>query len=138
MKKTIKGSCHCKAVKFELTLPTEFCSHCHCESCRRLHGSAFVTWTSIPERQFNYLVGDQEVCVYESSPGIEWLSCRKCHSHLFQKTTHSKNRIYISLSCLDEKIDRKPDSHVSYEERVDWFCVNDDLPKYKEKASSLI
>ena len=54
----IYGQCHCQKVKFQITPPTEFCSHCHCESCRKTHGAAFVTWTSVPNDQLKNLKGE--------------------------------------------------------------------------------
>ncbi len=135
MKNPIRGHCHCQKIKFEITPPTEFCSHCHCESCRRTHGAAFVTWTSVPEAQLRITQGKEHVKKYESSPGIFWMNCTHCMSPLFQTTHPAKGRIYITVASLIDKLDREPDSHVSYEEHVDWFKVNDELPQYRDKAS---
>lgn len=133
--KTIRGKCHCNQVQFEITPPTEFCSHCHCESCRRTHGAAFVTWTSVQNEKLNILLGKDLIHSYESSPEILWMSCKHCASPLFQTTRYSPNRTYIVVASLIDPLDRSPESHVSYEEHVDWFHVNDNLPQFKEKAS---
>lgn len=135
MSKIIRGHCHCKQVQFEITPPTDFCSHCHCESCRRTHGAAFVTWTSVPKAQLKITSGEKLLKHYESSPNIFWTSCSHCFSPLFQSTPASPGRTYITIASLLDPLDRKPDSHVSYEEHVDWFQVNDSLPQYKAKAS---
>lgn len=135
MKNKIQGHCHCKKVQFEITPPTEFCSHCHCESCRRTHGAAFVTWTSVPNNQLRVLKGGDLIREYESSPQIKWMSCGYCMSPLFQTTHMSPGRTYITVASLVDSLDRNPDSHVSYEERVSWISVNDGLPQYKAKAS---
>lgn len=131
----IKGRCHCSKVKYEITPPTDFCSHCHCESCRRIHGAAFVTWTSVPDSQLNISVGKEFLKTYESSPEVVWLSCSFCSSSLFQKTPSKPGITYITAASLIDKLDREADSHVSYEEHVSWVKINDDLPQHKEKAS---
>lgn len=131
----IKGRCHCQKIKFEITPPTEFCSHCHCESCRRTHGAAFVTWTSVPNNQLKITEGQELIKVYESSPNIFWMSCGHCVSPLFATTHTSPGRTYIGVASLIDKLDREPDSHVSFEEHVNWIKINDDLPQYKAKAS---
>lgn len=131
----IKGRCHCQKVQFEITPPTEFCSHCHCESCRRTHGAAFVTWTSVPNEQLDIIEGKSLLKEYESSPNIIWISCGHCMSPLFQTTHYSPGRIYIVVASLVDKLDREPDSHVSFEEHVDWIKINDGLPQHKAKAS---
>lgn len=138
IKDVIKGRCHCSKIQYELNPPTDFCSHCHCESCRRTHGAAFVTWTSVPESQFKITEGAEGLKTYESSPGITWMSCNTCMSPLFQKTHSSPGRVYITVASLTDKLDREPDSHVSYEEHVRWFKVNDGLSRHKEKASDRI
>lgn len=135
MGEVIRGRCHCQRIQFEITPPTDFCSHCHCESCRRTHGAAFVTWTSVPNHQLRITEGQELIVKYESSPNIEWKSCRHCFSPLFQTTYTTPDRTYITVASLVDKLDREPDSHVSYEEHVDWVKINDGLPQYKAKAS---
>lgn len=136
--KLIRGHCFCRAIQFELTRPTEMCSHCHCESCRRSHGAAFVTWTSVPDGQFQFVKGEERLKKYESSENIFWMFCGDCGTPLFQTTRHSPGRIYVTVASLTAPLDRAPDSHVSFEEKVDWITVNDDLPCYREKASDRV
>ncbi|MGH1467409.1 MAG: GFA family protein [Bdellovibrionales bacterium] len=131
----IKGSCHCKKVLFELTPPTELCSHCHCKSCRKTHGAAFVTWTSVPDKNLTITTGEDLLHKYKSNPGVVWMNCKHCSSPLFQTTSQSPGRTYITVASLDGKLDREPDSHVSFEEHVNWVAINDKLPKHKAKAS---
>ena len=134
----IRGRCHCQKIKFAITPPTDFCAHCHCESCRRTHGAAFVTWTSVPDNQLNITEGKELLNNYESSPHIFWKSCGHCFSPLFQTTTTTPGRTYIVVASLIDKLDRDPECHVSYGERVDWIQIHDDLPKHKMKASERI
>ncbi|NCN26395.1 hypothetical protein GW915_02375 [bacterium] len=74
---------------------------------------------------------------YESSENIFWINCSHCFSPLFQTTRHSPGRTYINVAALSTPLDRKPDSHVSVEEKVSWIEINDGLPQFKEKSSSL-
>ncbi len=138
MKKPIRGRCHCNQVAFEVSPPTDFCSHCHCESCRRIHGAGFVTWTSVPESQLTMNSGKDLLKEYHSSPTSVWISCSHCSSPLFQKTENSPGKTYIALSSLIDPLDRIPECHVSFEERVSWIIVNDGLPQHKEKSSDKI
>ena len=114
------------------------CSHCHCESCRRLHGAAFVTWTSVPDNQLNLTTNPDAIHWYASSTGVRWGSCARCASRLFYRatTTESKARTacwYVAVASLDAPLDRAPSAHVSIEEAVDWCAVDDDLPRYTGK-----
>lgn len=137
-RKSVQGSCYCKKVRFEISFPTIFCSHCHCESCRRTHGAAFVTWTGVPITQFKYLSGKENIKKYVSSSEVRWCFCDNCGSSLLYEHAGSPDKIYMTLANLEGPIDQQPEGHVSYEEHVDWFVVGDSLPKFREKSSEEI
>lgn len=134
----MKGSCFCQAVRFELTGPTEFCGHCHCESCRKSHAAMLVTWTSVPEEQFRLVSGADQVKRFERTPGIGWEFCRRCGSSLFYRSTAAPGRVYVAACSLDDELDRRPDSHVSFEERLDWFDEVHLLPRYRAKSTETL
>lgn len=134
----VTGSCYCRAIEFKIEFPTEFCSHCHCESCRKSHGAPFVTWSSVPLKQFSIVKGRDKLKIYNSSPKVRWEFCGECGSSLFYEHEDAPGRIYFTLSHLDGPLDQRPRAHYSYEERVDWFHVNDTLPKFREKTDQQI
>lgn len=133
-----RGRCFCGAVRFELTFPTETCNHCHCESCRRSHGSAFVTWTSILISRFQFLEGAHLVSRYNSSADVKWGFCSRCGSSFLYEHSQAPDRLWIAAASLIEPLDRQPDSHVSFEEHVNWLEVNDELPRYLGKSQEKI
>jgi hypothetical protein len=134
----VLGSCFCKAVRFEIHFPTDFVSHCHCESCRRSHGAALVTWTGVPLRQFKYLKGQNGLRRYKSSPGVTWIFCENCGTSLLYEHASSPDKIYITVANLEGPLDRFPEGHVSYEEHVPWLKIADGLPKFREKSNEII
>ena len=44
----LNGSCLCGSVAYEVDAPVGPIVHCHCETCRKAHGSAFSSVTSVP------------------------------------------------------------------------------------------
>jgi len=139
--KKIKGRCHCGRLEYEVELPSDFCAHCHCESCRRLSGAPFVTWTSVPLQRFSLLSDEKDLHWYASSPFIEWGSCKNCASLVLYrviKEGHAENpkpdRMYLVVTSLNQPLDRQPAVHVSYEEKMPWLDMNDGLPKYRGKG----
>jgi hypothetical protein len=134
----------CGAVEFTLEPPTDFAGHCHCESCRRSHGAAFVSWTSVPLERFAFVRGEADVKWYRSSEWIEWGFCGACGSSMFYRAIgegHPEkpkvDRAYVTVASLDG-LDRRPGAHVSFEERVEWLDVADDLPKMRGKSNERI
>lgn len=134
----ISGQCYCGGIRFEIVPPTLMFSHCHCESCRRSHGAAFVSWTSVVDKQFEIVAGSHLLACYESTPGIVWQFCQKCGSSMFQTTRHSPGITYVVASVLNGPLDRAPEGHMSFEEKVPWLDVADQLPKFKEKTSDIL
>lgn len=131
---SVNGRCYCGAVQFELTFPTEMCSHCHCESCRKSHGAAFVTWTGLPAKQFKFLSGESKIKKYQSRPGVRWGFCSDCGTSLLYDCDSAPEKVYVTVANLTASLDREPDGHVSFEEHVNWLNINDGLPRYKEKT----
>ncbi len=136
MSEPIPGSCLCGANRFQLIPPTEFCSHCHCQSCRKSHGAALVTWTAVSEPQLQVMKAD--LGTYNSSPEVTWLFCRTCGSQLFYRHQKTPGKVYVTVASLDGPLDRAPDSHVSYEERVEWLDCQDGLPRFNGKTDERI
>jgi hypothetical protein len=141
MSSTIRGRCLCGAVRIALEPPTTFASHCHCESCRRAHAAAFVTWTGVPDARFRVEHGEDEVTRFASSPGAFRCFCRHCGTVMFTyyEPSHADfgdaaGSVYVPVAVLEDPLDRLPDSHVSFEEAVAWFPFEDHLPRVRAKS----
>ncbi len=130
--RTVAGSCFCGAVRFEITLPTTFCVHCHCSMCRRIHGAGYVTWTAVPKSQFKLLSEEAAFARHRSSEHGIRSFCRTCGSNLFCESTQHPESLDIVLACLDGPIDREPQAHIYFDNRVDWMPVDDKLPRLRE------
>src|SRR5215831_17318533 len=126
----VRGSCFCGEVKFEVTLPTLFCAHCHCTMCRRVHGAGYVTWIAVPYIQFRMVLGDEHLAVHHSSDHGRRSFCNVCGSSLFCESTHHPDVIDIVLANLNGKIDREPQSHIYFSDRADWISIEDELPRF--------
>lgn len=135
---SVIGQCFCRKITFEIQFPTEFVSHCHCESCRTSHGSALVTWGGVSKSQFKFLTGEHLLKKYNSSPQVRWGFCSECGASLLYDCDYAPEKIYFTVANIKGDLDRKPESHMSFEERVHWFLFKDDLPKYKEKSNERI
>jgi hypothetical protein len=141
----IRGRCLCGRVEFLLTPPTDFVAHCHCRSCQLAHGAAFTTWTSVPKERFRYVAGEDDIGWYRSSHWIEWGFCRRCGSSMLYRAVRSGHHesprvgaIYVAVANLVDPVDRPPQVHVSFEERVSWMNFDDHLPKHRGKTEERI
>jgi hypothetical protein len=129
---TTRGHCLCGDIEFEFAGPPKWVMHCHCESCRRAVSSAVATYVGVNIDQFHYLQGTP--AIYESSPGVKRYFCPRCGSPLAYAGARWPKEVHLFIGTLDDPARYSPTGHAHIEERVNWFDVHDDLPRYKETA----
>jgi hypothetical protein len=116
----MRGGCVCGAVRFDAE-PRERAAHaCHCETCRRWTGSAFVGVSVMPgDIRFE---GAESIRTYRSSEWAERAWCDRCGTTLYYNLTaegFGPKTYEMALGLFDEPdgfplaseiyIDRKPD-----------------------------
>ncbi len=127
--KSVSGSCFCGAIRFSVRPPTMFCGHCHCSMCRRSHGAGYVTWLAVARDQFRIDSGESELARFRSSEHGVRSFCKRCGSSLFCETSHQPDVVDVVLANMQGPIDRRPECHVYFDNRIDWVAVDDGLPR---------
>ena len=126
------GGCMCGAVRYEASGAPYWVGHCHCVSCRRHTGAPLVTFVAFREDQVAFTKGERRI--YNSSPGVGRAFCGDCGTPLTwegQSNLPERGRIIeFHISTLDEPDAFVPTNHLFYPERIAWFDVADQLPRY--------
>src|SRR5258705_1883890 len=55
---TLKGSCLCQSVRYEVTTPFMRFGHCYCSRCRKATGGVRSTNIAVPIAQFRWTQGE--------------------------------------------------------------------------------
>ena len=136
----LQGSCLCGGVRFEIDGPLMRSSHCHCRQCQKAHGAPFRTRARVTAADFRFLVGEELVSFYESTPGTHRGFCKVCGAPVLVKfDEHSRSAqtdpgaaaLYgVALATLDDDPGVRPDAHAFMVDKAPWFTVTDDLPQY--------
>lgn len=129
----IKGSCLCRAIRFEAG-QVGFFGHCHCSMCRKAHGAAFATFAGVPLEDFRFVAGAELVKLYESSPGNHRGFCPICGSNAPTKSADNKT-VYIPAGLFDDDPGARPSVHMFVDSKAPWWEINDALPQFKEYPS---
>lgn len=129
---TEKGGCMCGAVRYEVTGEPFWVGHCHCESCRAHTGAPVVTFVGFKKDQVAFTSGQRQI--YNSSPGVGRAFCAQCGTPLTwegKSNLPERGEIFeFYISTLDNPNAYVPTNHVWYSERITWFDVADNLPRY--------
>lgn len=127
----LRGSCLCGSVVYEVDAPAGPIVHCHCQTCRKTHGSAFSSVTNVPREHFRFVKGEELLRAFESSPGKFRKFCTQCGSHIVAERVNQPTML-LRLGCLDTPIDDKPRAHIWRSDAASWYDPKLELPEYAE------
>ena len=114
----LTGHCACGSVRYEADAELGPIIHCHCETCRRTHASAFSSIASVPRERFRWVAGEDLLSRYESSPGKFRHFCSRCGSHVMAERAASPH-VMLRLGCLDNN----ETEYSSYMKDNDWRVI---------------
>ena len=125
----ITGSCLCGNVEYEISGKVGDIVHCHCETCRKAHGSAFSSVASVGVQDSN-LRSKEPLSFFESSKGKNRYFCSNCGTQIYAKREGADN-IILRLGSLDDAPLSKEKNHIWVSQKAAWYSINSDLPRYQ-------
>ena len=126
----IKGSCLCGGVNYCITGNVGEIVHCHCETCRKAHSSAFSSVAAVADRDFK-LQGAEQLSSFESSPGKKRYFCSNCGSQIYAKREGAPH-VILRLGCLDDDPETHEKNHIWVSQKASWYAINSQLPESEE------
>jgi hypothetical protein len=131
---TIRGSCLCGGVTFEIDRaigPAEFC---HCNRCRKVSGSGALLTVRVRAEDYRVLAGRELVRSYAAPvlnkpPPYQSTFCSNCGSPV-PEASPKDEFLEIPLGAFDDDPGVRPDKHICVEFMPRWDAVRDDLPVY--------
>jgi hypothetical protein len=97
---TLRGACHCGAVRFEAKLPLGLASarRCTCSICR-MRGAIAVTGSI---EGFRILTGEDQLATYRFNTRVaEHHFCKNCGIYTHHKRRSNPNQLGVNVACLD-------------------------------------
>lgn len=97
--RTYHGSCHCGAVRFEITTDLTQAIACNCSICSKkgaLHHR-------VSPQQFKLLAGEDALALYQfgTKTAKHWF-CKHCGIHPFSNPRLAPEQYSINIRCLDD------------------------------------
>jgi hypothetical protein len=132
MHDTVRGSCLCGGVRFEVTPPFIRANHCHCSRCRKHSGTAVCTQARVWREQFRLLCGEDLIRVYSKGEGAVKAFCTTCGSSLFGGDWPEGAQVSIRMGSFDDDPGIRPQFHTFVDSRAPWDEIADELPQYPD------
>jgi len=124
-----KGGCHCGSVRYEVTSEPDYVAFCHCETCRKTTGAPTVAYSVYLEKDVKFTKGQRKT--YQSSPGVSRTYCGDCGTPLsYESEWLGDVVIGFFVGTMNEPDLFPPQKHAFHGERVEWFDVADNLPRF--------
>ena len=119
----IKGSCCCKAVKFELQGEPSMMGTCHCSRCRKSGASAIVF---VKRADLKWLQGKENVAQYQPDPPYKYSRCfcRTCGTSLGEILSQ-EDSFPIAANALDTDFGVANQFHEFVSEKPAWYDICD-------------
>ena len=126
---SVKGSCECQGVVFELIGELRDVVFCHCSQCRKTSGHYWAA-TQVSKGNLN-LIKATSLSWYDSSDKARRGFCSVCGSSMFYERK-GIDKISVSAGSLEipTALDRM--RHIYVASKGDYYDISDDLPQFEE------
>lgn len=124
----MEGGCACGAVRYRLTSEPLFIHCCHCLSCQRQTGSAFVINLLIERDRVEVAGETVTVDVARDSGGTQKIyRCAGCMTAVFSEYTYP-HIWFVRGGTLDHPRSIEPDIHIFTRSKVPWVTLPEGVP----------
>lgn len=126
---SLRGSCLCGTVRYEVERLASPISHCHCATCRKAHAAAFATTARVLRDQFRWTAGEHLLRAFESSAGKLRRFCSICGSHLIAERP-AQPHVILRVPTLDDDPGVKPVMHIWTSHDASWLQDAEGTSRY--------
>ena len=130
--KKLTGKCLCGAITYEIIGELGPIVNCHCSKCRRWHGAAFRTRTTIESKNFKWTKGENNLSKFHSSKNVIKTFCQICGSSLISMYEDKPDYFGLPIGGLEQDPGSRPIANIFVGSKSPWYEITDDLPQYEE------
>jgi hypothetical protein len=127
-----EGRCACGVVRYRLESEPMFVHCCHCRSCQRQTGSAFVVNLLIEADRVTVTAGEPVVVDAPRDNGsVQPISrCPACRVAVFS-TYSTPGVLFVRGGTLDDPSSVEPDVHIFTRSKLPWVVLPEGVPAFE-------
>ncbi len=128
---SIKGTCLCGGVTYQVTGNLGVFQYCHCSRCRKVTGSAHASNLYVALEDFKWLNGEPLVATFvpEHTKYFCTAFCKQCGSNLPWLSKNGKT-VIVPAGTLDEHPGIEPVQSIFCASKAPWYMAPSGLPEY--------
>ena len=132
----IKGHCLCGKITYEYRGEITELAICHCDQCKRAQGTPFATNAPVLLEHFRVITGAEQMKEYNASEDKRRVFCSNCGSPLYSQRLENPGTIRLRVGTISEGLIPRPNYHIYYGSRSDWFEIDDTQIRYVAAKSN--
>ena len=128
---SLKGSCLCKAVQYEVDRLDTPLRHCHCVTCRKAHAAAFNSAAGVAREHFHWISGEDKLSAFESFPGKLRRFCSICGTQIVAEYV-DRPILVLRVATLDDDPGTRAVEHIWTSHSAPWLADAEGVKFYEE------
>lgn len=126
----LHSSCLCGDVAWSVDGPLQHVHHCHCQRCRKVHGTAFGTFAFFALPSLVWERGEAGVVRFTGPSGFVRAFCGRCGTIVPSGVATFDDLADMPIGPLDTETDATPEAHIFVGSKAPWYRIDDGLPQY--------
>lgn len=133
MSTSIKGSCLCGSIQYEIMGEAQRFYHCHCKRCRKATGTGHASLILMtPLKSISWIQGEDKLGCYKVPEAERFYNCfcQQCGSAM-PRVVPELDGVLVPAGSLDTPSPLPAQARIFWDSRAEWSC-SDDLPVFAE------
>ena len=128
---SMKGGCHCGAVRYEATAEPLMTGHCQCRCCQQLSGAGHASHIALPKAAVA-ITGEVSTYQWRADSGniVTNAFCPNCGSPVYGTSSGFPDMLTIRAASLDDPSHFQPQMVVFSKSAQPWDHIGGDLPSF--------
>jgi len=130
---TLRGSCLCGSVQYEISGKAVRFYHCHCGRCRKATGTGHASNIMVKLGHAAWTRGEEFLGHYKLPEAQRFATCfcTRCGGQL-PRILQAMGMALVPAGSLDGDPGIRPQARIFWDSRAEWSCQGDDLPVFVE------
>ena len=132
MSEIATGSCTCQSVQYSVKEELKSIVNCHCNTCKKMTGSAFSVVTLIQEQNLEITKGQDKIATYSISENATKHFCSVCGSPIYNEHKAYPGHCLLPAGTLNDPSVITPAMNIFCESMLSWVKNISELKSFDQ------